>query len=163
MWTTFFFAAILLMTPTVSLGQEADVEISTEVDVEVRNLGQTIKANCEGLSGLKRVVCLRETKQKDAKSQARGKSVRGRERAAKAFESFEGARGVRLKDVGAGKVKQKVRTSIPTMGGKVQKMTSDERRILKGKMNVEKIEDLKSREGLRRAKVESLKKRVHTR
>lgn len=148
------------MMPMTGLAQEVDAPVETATP---RNLGQTIKKNCVGLTGLKRVICLRETKQKSAQSHARGKTVRGRLRASKAFESFESGRGMKLKDIGSGKVKQSVRTSIPRIGGKVQKMTSDERRMLKGKMNVEKIENLKSREHLRRAKVESLKKRVHKR
>lgn len=172
MYFTVLVTAGFLIIPITGLAQETEVDTSVETNVDVemetevdtpRNLGQTIKVNCEGLSGLKRVTCIRETKQKDAKAHARGQNVRGRLRASKAFESFEGGRGMKLKNVGSGKVKQKVRTSIPRMGGKVQKMTSDERRILKGKMNIEKIEDLKSREQLRRAKVESLKKRVHRR
>lgn len=155
------------MLPITGLAQEAEANVEVDVNVEAeaktpKNLGQAIKANCAGLTGLKRVVCLRETKKKEAKTQARGQSVRGRVRASKAFQSFEGARGMKIKDVGSGKRKQHVRTPLQKIGGKVQQMNAGERRKLKGQMNLEKITDSK-REQNRRAKVESLKKRVHKR
>ena len=161
MWYSFFFATAILMMPLTGFAQEVNTESSVDVEVKT-NLGRSIKVNCAGLSGIKRVVCLRETKQKAAKTHVRGQKVRGRERESKAFESFEGGRGMRLKDVSSGKVKQSVRTSVPSIGEKVKKMTQYERRILKGKMNEEKIMDNK-REQSRRAKVESLKKRIHRR